>query len=238
MARRPARLDPATREHADVVEADLRDTAAVVQASRDAEALFWLEPQAADPDADPVAWYSMLGANAARAVTENGIGRTVFLSSIGAEMRSGAGGDRWAGSDRGAARRHWRDGAAPALRVLLHQLARGARFDARRRAARADGARLRAAMGRPARHRRIATARLLSEGWSGRQVQAVHGSEDLTLAQVAQIIGEATGRRVRAETISQDALRASLRSAGTRRQAGRGHGRDVGGNARGLRGRG
>lgn len=60
----------------------------------------------------------------------------------------------------------------------------------------------------------IAAARLLSGGWSGRQVQAVHGPEDLTLFQVAAIISEATGRRVRAETISQDAVRESLRSAG------------------------
>ena len=43
------------------------------------------------PAADPVAWYTRLGAHAARAVTENRIGRTVFLSSVGAEKRSGAG---------------------------------------------------------------------------------------------------------------------------------------------------
>ena len=35
----------------------------------------------------------------------------------------------------------------------------------------------------------IAAARLLSEGWPGRQVQAVHGPEDLTLSQVAGISG-------------------------------------------------
>jgi len=60
----------------------------------------------------------------------------------------------------------------------------------------------------------IAAARLLSEGWSGSHVQAVHGPEDLTLAKVAAIIAEATDRTVRAETISQEALRSSLRSAG------------------------
>jgi uncharacterized protein YbjT (DUF2867 family) len=60
----------------------------------------------------------------------------------------------------------------------------------------------------------VAAARLLSGGWSGRQVQAVHGPEDLTLTQVAGIISEATSRRVRAETISQEALRRSLRAAG------------------------
>lgn len=53
----------------------------------------------------------------------------------------------------------------------------------------------------------IAAARLLSTGWSGRQVQAVHGPEDLTLAQAAEIISEANGYRVRAKTISQETLR-------------------------------
>jgi len=91
LTRHPARLDQATCERADVVEADLGDAGAVVRATRDADALFWLEPQTADPAADPVAWYAMLGATAARAVTQNGIGRAVFLSSIGAEKRSGAG---------------------------------------------------------------------------------------------------------------------------------------------------
>ena len=69
-------------------------------------------------------------------------------------------------------------------------------------------------MGRPGDIGEIAAARLLWQGWSGRQVQAVHGPEDLTLSQVAAIIGQATGRQVRAETIPQETLRSSLRSTG------------------------
>ena len=91
LAHHPARLDPAVQECADVVEADVSDAATVVRATRDADALFWVSPSNFDPAADPVAWYTRLGANAARAVTENRIGRTVFLSSVGAEKRSGAG---------------------------------------------------------------------------------------------------------------------------------------------------
>ena len=60
----------------------------------------------------------------------------------------------------------------------------------------------------------IAAARLLWQGWSGRQVQAVHGPEDLTLTRVAGILTAALGRPIRAETISADAQRRSLRSAG------------------------
>jgi uncharacterized protein YbjT (DUF2867 family) len=214
LTRRAARLDPATREHADVVEADLGDAAAVVRATRDADALFWVEPQPADPGADPVAWYSMLGANAARAVTENGIGRTVFLSSIGAEKRAGAGEiDGLARTEEqldatGAAVLHLRCGYF--FTNLLWEL------DSMR-----EGV-LRAPM--PLDHPQpwvdprdigeLAAARLLSQGWSGRQVQGVHGPEDLTFSQAARIISEATGCRVRAETLSQEALRDSLRSTG------------------------
>jgi uncharacterized protein YbjT (DUF2867 family) len=214
LARHPARLDPAISEHADVTPADLTDAAAVVRATRDADALFWVEPRAEDPGADPVAWYSALGATAARAVTENSIGRTVLLSSIGAELRSGAGEiDGLARAEEqldatGASVLHLRCGYF--YTNLLGEL------DSLR-----DGV-LRSTM--PLDHPQpwvdprdigeIAAARLLSVGWSGRHVQAVHGPEDLTLARVAEIISEVTGRRVQAETISQQTLRGLLRSSG------------------------
>lgn len=214
LARHPARLDRATSEQADVVEADLSDADAVVLATRDTDALLWVAPPTADPVADPVAWYARLGANAARAVTENGIGRTVFLSSIGAEKRSGAGEiDGLARTEElldatGATVLHLRCGYF--FTNLLGEL------DSIR-----EGV-LKAPMALdyaqpwvdPRDIGEIAAARLLSAGWSGRHVQAVHGPEDLTLSRVAEIISEVTGHRVRAETICQDNLRRSLRSAG------------------------
>ena len=214
LARHPAKLDRATSERADVVEADLSDAGAVVLATRDADALLWVAPPTDDPSADPVAWYARLGANAARAVTENGIGRTVFLSSIGAEKRSGAGEiDGLARTEElldatGAAVLHLRCGYF--FTNLLGNL------DSMR-----EGV-LKAPMAvdyaqpwvDPRDISEIAAARLLSAGWSGRHVQAVHGPEDLTLTRVAEIISEVTSRRVRAETISQDTLRRSLRAAG------------------------
>lgn len=214
LARRPAQLDAAITERADVVQADLTDAAAVVRVTRGADALFWVNPSTEDPDADPVAWYAQLGGKAARAVTENQIGRTVFLSSIGAEKRSGAGEiDGLARSEEqldatGAPVLHLRGGYF--FTNLLWEL------DAIR-----EGV-LRLPMAvdyaqpwvDPRDIGDIAAARLLSAGWSGRQVQAVHGPEDLALNQVAQIISEATGHQVRAETMSQETLRSSLRAAG------------------------
>jgi uncharacterized protein YbjT (DUF2867 family) len=214
LARNPGRLDPATSEHADVAEVDLGDAEAVARATAGADALFWVEPPAAGPDADPVAWYSTLGANAARAVTQNGIGRTVFLSSIGAEKRTGAGEiDGLARTEEllnatGATVLHLRCGMF--FTNLLWEL------DSLRSGV------LRACM--PVDYAQpwvdprdigdVAAARLLSPGWSGRHVQAVHGPEDLTLAQVAEVITDATGHRVQAETISPEALRTALRSDG------------------------
>jgi len=54
-----------------------------------ADALFWVDPPS--DAADPIAEYARFGAIAARAITTNGIARTVFQSSIGAEKRHGAG---------------------------------------------------------------------------------------------------------------------------------------------------
>jgi uncharacterized protein YbjT (DUF2867 family) len=212
LARRPERIDAATCEHAEVIGADLADATAVLSATRDADALFWVAPPTDDPDADPVAWYAGLGAIAARAVTENRIGRTVFLSSVGAEMRSGA------GEIDGLARTEELLDATGAMVMHLRcgYFFTNVGIDSVR-----EGV-LRAPMALdyampwvdPRDIGDVAAARLLSAGWSGRQVQAVHGPEDLTLAQAAEIISEATGRQVRAETISLDALRSSLRAAG------------------------
>jgi uncharacterized protein YbjT (DUF2867 family) len=212
LTRHPARLDPATAAHAEVIQADLADAETVVRVTGDADALFWLSPSTDDPDADPVAWYARLGANAARAVRENRIGRTVFLSSVGAEMRSGAGEiDGLARTEElldatGAAVLHLRCGYF-FTNLDLDSIRQGV---------------LRVPMVLdyalpwvdPRDIGEIAAARLLAPGWSGRQVQAVHGPEDLTLAQVAEIISEATGHRVRAQTMSQEELRSSLRAAG------------------------
>jgi NAD(P)H dehydrogenase (quinone) len=60
----------------------------------------------------------------------------------------------------------------------------------------------------------VAAARLLATDWSGREVQAVHGPEHLSYAEVASIVSRASGRPLRAEQIPDDDLRAALRGAG------------------------
>jgi uncharacterized protein YbjT (DUF2867 family) len=212
LARDPARLDPCVLERADVIQTDLADADAVVRATRGADALFWVAPLMTDPDGDPEAWYAQLGATVARAVTENAIARTVNISSVGAEMGTGAG--EIAGLARSEELLNATGGSVVHLRcgyfytnLDLDSLREGV-------------VRMPAAVdfSQPWLDPRdigdVAAARLLYSGWSGRHVQAVHGPEDLTLTRVAEILTAALGRPIRAETISDDALRASIRAAG------------------------
>jgi uncharacterized protein YbjT (DUF2867 family) len=212
LARQSARLDSRVLERADVVRTDLADSDAVVRATRGADALFWVAPFVADPDGDPVAWYAQLGATAARAVTENGIARTVFISSVGAEKRTGVGEITGLASTEEALNAT----GSSVLHLRCGYFYTNLDLDSLRHGI----VRIPAAIDYPQPWvdprdiGDIAAARLLYGGWSGRNVQAVHGPEDLTLIQVAQILAEALGRPIRAETISEDALRASLRAAG------------------------
>lgn len=60
----------------------------------------------------------------------------------------------------------------------------------------------------------VAVTRLLSTGWSGRCVQAVHGPADLTWPQAAEIVSTAAGHPLRAERIRDEAMRDILHNGG------------------------
>lgn len=53
----------------------------------------------------------------------------------------------------------------------------------------------------------VAALRLLSTAWSGRQVQAVHGPEDLTWSQVAELLTRELGRPVSVERVTDEQMR-------------------------------
>jgi len=212
LVRDPTKLDPAIRTRVDVAQLDQGDADAVAGATEDVDALFWVNPPGSDPD--PVAGYARMGAAGARAVEQNRIARTVFLSSIGAEKRFGVGEiDGLARTEQqldasGGSVLHLRCGYfftnllwdLPSLREgvlrtpwpLRHQLS----------------------WVDPRDIGEIAAARLLNTDWSGRHAQAVHGPADLSFAQVAEILTQVLDRPIRAEAISADQLRASLRAVG------------------------
>ncbi|MGY2002589.1 NmrA family NAD(P)-binding protein [Blastococcus sp. SYSU DS1024] len=211
LLRDAGRLDPATRALVDTVEGDQRDVDVVLRATEGADALYWVNPPTDDDD--PVEAQRRLGRIAARAVVDNGIARTVLQSSVGAEERTGAGDiDGLAATEvaldgTGASVTHLRCGMFFTNLLLDPGLGEGV---------------LRVALPvdmplpwvDPRDVGDVAAVRLLSTAWTGRHVQAVHGPEDLSWAQVAAVVSAATGRSVRAERVPDDAIRSGLRAAG------------------------
>jgi uncharacterized protein YbjT (DUF2867 family) len=212
LMRDPAKLDAETRELADVVQGDQFDPEVVLRATEGADALYWVDPPVMGEDT--VAAWERAGSYAARAIEEHGIARTVFQSSVGAEKRHGAGEiDGLARTEElldatGAAVLHLRCGffftnllmdpgalEEGVLRVTWPVDAPMPWVD-------------------PRDIGDVAATCLLATDWSGRHVQAVHGPEDLSYADVASIVARVTGRPLRAEQIPDDQMRDALNAAG------------------------
>ncbi|GAA4875330.1 NmrA family NAD(P)-binding protein [Actinomycetospora straminea] len=211
LLRDPAVLDPAWSGHVVAVRCDQDDGEAVVAATRGVEALLWISPTA--HDGDPVAAHARRGAHVARADVENGIARTVFQSSIGAEKRHGV------GEIDGLARVEEALDAtgAPVLHLRPGYFFSNLELDV-------DG--LRAGVLRttlpldlpqpwvdPRDIAEVAAARLLAP-WTTGGVQAVHGPHDLSFRQVAEVLTAVLGQPVRAEQQTDDEVRAGLRAVG------------------------
>lgn len=211
LLRKADALDPATRSRVDPVEGDQRDGDAVLRATEGVDALYWVNPPTDDDD--PVEAQRRLAAIAARAVVEHGITRTVFQSSVGAEKRTGAGdidglaATEVALDETGASVTHLRCGYFFTNLVFDPGLDEGV-F---RVAVPVDAP---MPWVDPRDIGDVAAARLLCTDWAGRHVQAVHGPEDLSWAQVAAIVGETIGRTLRAERVPDEQIRAGLRAAG------------------------
>ena len=200
LMRHPDKLDAETAAHVDVVQADQLVADDVLRATEGADAMYWVDPPA-DVDDDPVAHYERAGSHAARAVREHGIARTVFQSSVGAEKRAGSGEiDGLARTEQllnatGAAVTHLRCGLFY-TNLLLDP---GALEEGVLRVTVPVDAPMPCVDPRDIGD--VAAARLLSTAWSGRNVQAVHGPEDLTYDRVIAIVSAASGRPLRAEQI-------------------------------------
>lgn len=217
LLRDPDRLDPELADLVDLAVGDLRDADYVAEATKEAEAVFWVHPEdwsLPDPEADA----ERTGEGLAAAMRQNRIGRVVFQSTIGAELRHGAGfldglariEERLdaARADTGAALLHLRCGYFMTNLLMDLDGLRAGRLTTIRP--------LDAPMPwvDPRDIATVAAARLLADDWSGRQVQAVHGPADLTWPEVATALSTATGRTIEAQQITADEQRAALRSAG------------------------
>jgi uncharacterized protein YbjT (DUF2867 family) len=217
LLRNPDRLDADLRDLVELAVGDQRDADYVAESTRGVDAVFWVHPDdwsLPDPDGDA----ERTGEGLAAAMRQNRIARVVFQSSIGAEMRHGAGfidglariEQRLdaARDETGTALLHLRCGYF--MTNLLHDV---------------DGLRAgRLTTMRPLDEpmpwvdprdiATVVTARLLAHDWTGRQVQAVHGPADLTWTEAAAALASATGVSIQAHAITQDDERAALRDAG------------------------
>lgn len=213
IARTPSKLSDEVRALADVRQGDQTDAASIIEATRGASTLFWLNSPA-HGSSDPIGDYLKLAENAAQAVRENGIARVVFLSSMGAELRHGAGVVDGLGQSEeilnatDASVLHLRPGFF--FENFLGQL------DPIR------GGVLPAPLPRDVSFPHVATrdigdiaaARLLDPTWSGRHTQGIHGPKDLSLPEVAQTLSEATGRKIDFVEVPDEAFRGALIQAG------------------------
>jgi uncharacterized protein YbjT (DUF2867 family) len=211
LVRDPAKLPAEVRERVDVAQGDLLDAAYVAEATRGVDALLWIVPESFTA-ADPVTEMAQIGANGAAAIAANGIRRTVLISSVGAEVRHGA------GMIDGLARNEELIGGGNVLTLrcgyyftnLLGSLdeLRGGTLTTTRPA----GAPM--PWVDPRDVGEVAAARLLAADWSGPAVQAVHGPADLSWNEVAEIVGAVLGQKIAVRVITDDELRGALAGAG------------------------
>jgi uncharacterized protein YbjT (DUF2867 family) len=205
LVRDPARLAPDVLARVDARRGDLTDAAFVRAATTGATAAFLVDPTP-HTVADPVGTSRRTGAGLAAAVRDNGVPRVVFLSSVGAELRHGAGHiDGLAAIEEqldatGADVLHLRCGYFfTNLLLARDELAAGrltTAFDPDRPLPWVD----------PRDVGDIAAARLLHGAW--------RGPEDLSWRRVAGILSAALGRDVRLHVVSDDDVRRELAAAG------------------------
>lgn len=212
LLRDATKLDPQLGRYCSVHEVDQGNADEVIAATAGVTALYWVNPPT--PDEDPVAGHLRMGESAAAAVRENGIPRVVFQSSVGAEARTGFGDIDGLGRTEelldatDADVTHLRCGYFFTNLLLDLDSVRAGRISSTL----------------PVEHRMpwvaprdigdVAAARLLAPHWIGRHALGVHGPQDLSLTEVAQILTTALGRDISAEQVSEETVAAGLREMG------------------------
>ncbi|MFJ4998663.1 NAD(P)H-binding protein [Microbacterium sp. NPDC088619] len=208
LTRHPEQIAEELLPHVDVARADSQDVDEVVAATHGVDAIYWVDPSVMSED--PLADYARATDALVRAVVENGVGRVVFQSSVGAEKRHGAGEiDGLAATEV----------ALDALDIDVTHLRCGYFFSNLL----LDPESLKAgrlqtvlpldapmAWVAPRDIAEVAALTLLNRDWSGHRVRAVHGPEDLSWSQVAEILTQELGRNVTVERIADDQMRQGL----------------------------
>lgn len=212
LTRHPEQISQELTPYVDVARADSQNADEVVEATRGVNAIYWVDPSVMSED--PLADYARATEALMRAVAENGIGRVVFQSSVGAEKRHGAGEiDGLAATEVALDEldtdvTHLRCGYFFTNLLLDVESLRAGRLT--------TVLPLDAPMAwvAPRDIAGVAALTLLNREWTGHRVQAVHGPEDLSWSQVAGILTQELGRDVNVERVADEVMRQQYVDAG------------------------
>ena len=213
LGRRPDRMAKAVRRGATMSVGAQDDPGYMVRATEDVDALFWVTPPGYGSD-DVRAFQNRMARAAVAAIRTNQIPRVVNLSSIGADQDSGVG--PIAGlhdieaqlNDAGDNITHLRPGSF--YENLLRQI---------------DVIKSEGKISLPisgSRHlpmiatrdvARAAADRLANLDWTGQSVHELHGPDDLSLDEVAQVLSKALGRTIEYVQCDREQARHALLQA-------------------------
>jgi uncharacterized protein YbjT (DUF2867 family) len=196
LGRRPEKLTGFIQRGAEMAIGAADNADYLIRATEDVDAFFWVTPPGYGSD-NVRAFQNRLGKAAATAVRTNRISRVVNLSSIGAELESGAGPISGLHDveglldEAGASTTHLRPGFF--FENLLWQM---------------DSIKASGTVSLPISGSkrypmiatrdigRVAAERLADASWSGQGVEELHGPAELSFDEVAGILSEALGRKI------------------------------------------
>lgn len=214
LGRRPNLLRKFVERGAETAIGPQDDSAYLVKATEDVDALFWVTPPGYGSD-DLRAFQNRIGAAAAAAIRTNRIAKVVNLSSIGADCDSGVGpiGGLHDVEERlnEAATEivHLRPGFF--FENLLWQV----------ESIRSQGSfslplsgKVQYPMVATRDIGRVAADRLVSSDWSGQLVQELHGPADLSFEELAKILSQALEKGIVFVQSDREETRQLLRSSG------------------------
>lgn len=213
LVRDPQKVQHFVDKGATAFKVDLKDADAVKKATEGVDTLFWVNPPDYQTE-DIVAYYSMLAENAADAVKSNGIQRVVFLSSIGAHLGEGVGPVNGFKNAEAILKKACKN------LVVLRPTLFMENYMMSVESIQNDGKVYLPVDGKTAVPM-IATddvadaaARALTESFDGFSVRPLHGPRDYTFIEVADAIGQAIGKPVSHEQVTQEQTRKALLTMG------------------------
>jgi uncharacterized protein YbjT (DUF2867 family) len=203
IARHPEKLSDSVRSKVKVHQGSLADADFVTKAFQGASAVLWLTPpDYTQPDVN--AYHNEMGGVAALAIKANKVPRVVNISSAGAQL-----GNAGPISGLGIVERKLNEAAENVVHLrpgffmenFLNQIgpikSDGAVYDL----APADKSYPLVAVQDIGD---VAAGLLLDTKWSGRNIRGLHGSADLTFAEVAKTLGDSIGKPVKYVQITPD----------------------------------